>query len=294
MALIPKGGGMTQLRQKMIRDMQLRRFSENTLRVYVDAVAGLAKRYMTSPEQLTDQQVQDYVLYMLYERKLSWGTCDTRVAALQFFYGVTLGRSSVRLALPSRKSERRLPDILSQDEVSRIVAATGNLKHRVLLEAAYSAGLRVSELVHLRIRDIDSGRMMIRVEQGKGNKDRFTILSPRMLDHLRDYWRQYRPTDWLFPARGSAQPLDRSSASKVFGAARDKAGICKTGGIHSLRHAFATHLLEAGVDLRTIQVLMGHRSIATTQRYLQVTSKTLSSAQGRLDLLAIPVVQQFR
>lgn len=285
---------MTQLRQKMLRDMQLRRLADNTQRVYVHAVAGLARRYMKSPDQLTDQQVQDYVLYMLHERKLAWSTCDTSVAALQFFYGITLGRSSVRLALPPRKSEKRLPDILSPEEVARLFAAARNLKHRVLLETAYGAGLRVSELVHLRICDIDSDRMMIRVQLGKGNKDRLTLLSPRMLDHLRDYWRRYRPIDWLFPGKNPAQPLDRSSASKVFDAAKAKAGIHKVGGIHSLRHAFATHLLEADVDLRTIQTLMGHRCITSTQRYLQVTSKKLGSAQNRLDLLAIPDPKQSR
>jgi site-specific recombinase XerD len=249
---------------------------------------------MTSPDQISNQQVQDYVLYMLNDRKLTWSTCDTYVAGLQFFYGVTLGRKSMRLAIPPRKSEKRLPEILSVEEINRLFAAVHNLKHRVLLETAYSSGLRVSELVRLKITDIDSDRMLIRVGQGKGNKDRYTLLSPRILQHLRDYWRKYRPSSWLFPGQKPGQPLDRASASLVFAEAKEKAGIHKIGGIHSLRHAFATHLLEAGVDARTIQILMGHKSIFSTMRYLQVTRKKLGNTQSPLDLLAIPGPGHFR
>ena len=285
---------MTPLREKMVRDMQLRRLSDNTQRVYTHAVFALARHYMKAPERITNDQVQAYVLYMLNERKLTWSTCDTNVAGLKFFYGVTLGRNSMRLAIPPRKSEERLPEILSAGEISRLVAATNNLKHCVLLATAYSAGLRASELIHLKITDIDSDRMMIRVEQGKGNKDRYTLLSPRLLRQLRDYWRKYHPSSWLFPGQKPDRPLDRVSASKVFHAAKEKAGIHKAGGIHSLRHAFATHLLEAGVDARTIQLLMGHRSILSTMRYLQVTRKRLGATQSPLDLLTIPDPGQFR
>lgn len=285
---------MTTLREKMIRDMRLRRFSDNTQRIYLHAVTGLAKRYMTSPDQITDRQVQDYVLFMSEEKKLAWSTCDTNVAGLRFFYGVTLGRKSLTLSLPPRKSESRLPDILSSDEVFRIIEATQNLKHRVLLETAYGAGLRVSELVRLQVRDIDSGRRMIRVVQGKGNKDRFTLLSAKMLDHLMDYWRRYHPSHWLFPGASPEKPLHRASPYRAFVQAKARAGITKIGGIHSLRHAFATHLLEAGVDLRTIQVLLGHRRISSTQRYLQLTSKKLGSVQSPLDLLAVPRPEKTR
>ena len=285
---------MTTLREKMVRDMQLRRLSDNTQRVYTHAVFALARHYMQAPDRLNDRQIQDYVLYMLNGRKLSWSTCDTNVAGLQFFYGVTLGRDSMRLVLPPRKSEKRLPEILSAGEISRLFAAAHNLKHRVLLETAYSAGLRASELVRLKITDIDSGRMMIRVGQGKGNKDRYTLLSPRVLRHLRDYWRKYRPSSWLFQGQKPDRPLDRVSASKVFNAAKEEAGIRKVGGIHSLRHAFATHLLEAGVDVRTIQLLMGHKSILSTMRYLQVTRSKLGTTQSPLDLLTIPDPGQFR
>lgn len=285
---------MTPLREKMVRDMQLRRLSDNTQRVYTHAVFALARHYMKAPDRLTNEQVKAYILYLINERKLAWSTCDTNIAGLQFFYGITLGRDSMRLAIPPRKSEKRLPEILSAEEISRLVAAPKNLKHRVLLATAYSAGLRVSELVHLKITDIDSDRMMIRVEQGKGNKDRYTILSMRLLPQLRDYWRKYHPSSWLFPGRKPGLPLVRESASRVFDAAKEKAGIHKTGGIHSLRHAFATHLLEAGVDARTIQLLMGHRSILSTMRYLQVTRKRLGATQSPLDLLTIPDPGQFR
>ena len=284
---------MTPLREKMVRDMQLRRLSDNTQRVYLHAVFALARHYMQAPDLLNDRQIQDYVLYMLNVRKLSWSTCDTNVAGLQFFYGVTLGRDSMRLVLPPRKSEKRLPEILSAGEISRLFAAARNLKHRVLLETAYSAGLRASELVRLKITDIDSGRMLIRVGQGKGNKDRYTLLSPCVLRHLRDYWRKYRPSSWLFQGQKPDSPLVRVSASKVFNAAKEAAGIRKIGGIHSLRHAFATHLLEAGVDARTIQLLMGHKSILSTMRYLQVTRSKLGTTQSPLDLLTIPGPGQF-
>lgn len=285
---------MTPLREKMVRDMQLRRLSDNTQRIYTHAVFALAKHYMKAPDRLTEEQIKAYILYLLNERKLAWSTCDTNVAALQFFYGITLGRDSMRLAIPARKSEKRLPEILSAEEISRLVAATKNLKHRVLLATTYSAGLRVSELVHLKITDIDSDRMMIRVEQGKGNKDRYTILSPRLLPQLRDYWRKHHPSSWLFPGQKPGRPLTRKSASRVFDAAKEKAGIHKVGGIHSLRHAFATHLLEAGVDARTIQILMGHKSVISTMRYLQVTRKRIGSTQSPLDLLTIPDPGQFR
>jgi site-specific recombinase XerD len=283
---------MNPLRERMIRDMQLRRLAPNTQRVYLNGVRGLAKHYRQSPDMLTDGQVQDYLLYMLNERKVAWSTCDTYVASLQFFYGVTLKRASLRLAIPPRKSEKPLPEILSAEEVQRLFAATNNLKHRTMLMTVYAAGLRVSEAARLKITDLDSRRMMIRVNQGKGNKDRYTILSPRLLQQLREYWRKYRPADWLFPGQKPGRPIDRVSIFRVFIEAKGKANIHKRGGVHSLRHAFATHLLEAGVDVRTIQVLMGHRSILTTMHYLQVTRHKVESTLSPLDLLRTPAQPQ--
>lgn len=280
---------MTQLRQKLIREMQLRRLSPRTQQCYVSAVFDLTKHYMVSPDRISNQQIQDYVLHLMNERKLAWSTVDSRVAALKFFYGSTLNRSSIHVAIPPRRSEKRLPEILSAEELLRLFGCVDNLKHRLLLETTYAAGLRVSETVRLKIKDIDSGRMTIRVEKGKGNKDRYTILSPRLLQDLRAYWRQYRPTSWLFPGRILDEHITRWSASEAFRTAKRAAGIQKSGGIHALRHSFATHLLERGVDLRTIQVLLGHRSLLSTMRYLQVARKKLESTQSPLDsLLAIP------
>ena len=278
---------MNELREKMIRDMQLRRFSERTQVAYVHAVRCLAKHYRRPPDQLTDSEIQDFMLYMLNVRGLSWSTCNQRVSGMRFFYGVTLGRTSTCLAMPPRKTEQRLPEILSAEELKRLFAATNNIKHRTLLKTIYAAGLRVSEGVGLKVTDIDSDRMTIRVEQGKGNKDRYTTLSPRLLQDLREYWKKYRPVLWLFPGHDKNQPMPRDTAYTIYVKTKLKAGIKKTGGIHALRHAFATHMLEAGVDLRTLQELLGHRTIMTTQRYLHVTRKCLGTPTNPLDLLAV-------
>jgi site-specific recombinase XerD len=189
--------------------------------------------------------------------------------------------------MPPYKKVNKLPEILSTDEVERLLCAVTNQKHRTVLMSAYAAGLRLSEIVNLKLGDIDSKRMMIHVKQGKGSKDRYTILSKRLLEQLRIYWKGYRPSEWLFSGRKPGQPISPSTAAAIYYNAKDKAGIKKGKGIHTLRHCFATHLLEAGVDLRTIQVLMGHSSIMTTIIYLKVSRKRLSSVQSPLDLLNI-------
>ena len=278
---------MSELREKMIRDMQLRQLSDRTQESYLFGVRSLAKHYMRPPDQITDREVQDYILHMLNERHLAWSTCNTYVCAMKFFYGTTLGRTSTCLAIPPRKSEQRLPEILSEQELKRLFSVTTNLKHRVLLMTVYSSGLRVGEAVRLKITDIDSDRMMIRVEQGKGRKDRYTVLSPRLLSELREYWKHYRPSSWLFTGQPPDRHLPRGTAYKIYVDAKRKAGIHKTGGIHALRHAFATHMLEARVDLRTLQDLLGHRSLMTTHRYLHVTRKSFGAPGNPLDLLAI-------
>jgi site-specific recombinase XerD len=196
---------------------------------------------------------------------------------------------SIYLDIPARKKDNRLPEILSTEELERLFTALSNQKHRALLMTTYAAGLRVSEVVSLKVGDIDSKRMMIRVQQGKGRKDRYTVLSQRLLKELRTYWRVYRPSVWLFfSGKEYIRPLSISSAQRVYNYAKEKAGIQKGKGIHTLRHCFATHLLEAGVDLRTIQTLMGHCSILTTMVYLQVTRKHLSCVQSPLDLIEVP------
>lgn len=279
---------MTILRKKMIDAMKLRGFAAKTQKSYVDAVLGLALHYKTSPDKLVKEQVQSYLLELSEKRKLSWSSCNIAASAIRFLYGQVLERDEMRVWIPPRKVKSMLPQILSVEEVEVIVTAPGNPKHRALLMTTYGGGLRVGEVVKLKIHDIDSQRMLIRVEQGKGNKDRYTVLSEKLLGELREYWKIQRPPLWLFPGQDPGCPMSRYTAGKIYREAKEKAGVTKQGGIHSLRHAFATHLLEAGVDLRTIQVLLGHTSIRSSMRYLQVTSKRVGSVRSPLDLLALP------
>jgi integrase/recombinase XerD len=279
---------MGTLRERMIREMQLRRFAPGTQEAYVRAVAELARYYGRSPDQIGPEEVKSYLLYLINQRRLNWSTVNVASAAVRFFYGPTLGRPDVGRAIPPRRTPKRLPEILSAEETRRLFAVTTNLKHRVLLMTAYAAGLRVGELVRLKPANIDSSRMMIRVCQGKGQKDRYTVLSKRLLEELRTYWRAHRPTQWLFPGRRPDRPIGRGAVGKIYRRAKAKAGIAKRGGVHTLRHCFATHLLEAGVDVRTIQLLMGHRSIRTTIHYVQLTRKTLGTTPSPLDLLEPP------
>jgi len=279
---------MTAMRQKMIKEMTLRGFSANTQRSYLSAVAGLARYYNQPPEKMNKQMIQDYLFHLMQDRKLKWSTCHSIVCGLRFFYINTLGMDSEFLSIPPRKKVKQLPEVLSTEEVESLLGAASNQKHRTLLMTTYAAGLRVSEVVNLKLTDIDSKRMMIRVQQGKGNRDRYTILSKCLLKELRIYWNMYRPSQWLFSGRKPEKPMPTSTAAAIYYNAKEKAGIKKGNGIHTLRHCFATHMLEAGVDLRTIQVLMGHSSIMTTVVYLKVTRKQISSTQSPLDLLNIP------
>lgn len=278
---------MTALRQKMIRDMQLRRFSARTQETYLSVVERFARHYRQSPDRIPSEKAQDYILHLLNERRLSWSTCDVHANGLMFFYRVVLGQPNA-LTLPPRRHAQRLPEILSASEVERLFAATSDLKHRVMFMVAYGGGLRLNELTHLKVTDIDSKRMLIRVEQAKGNKDRYTLLSQRLLRELRAYWQAYRPKTWLFPGKTPDTPLHESSVQKAIILAKIKAGIRKGGGIHVLRHCFATHLLEAGTDLRTIQNLMGHKSIQTTARYTRITANRVRQTASPLDLLVRP------
>jgi len=279
---------MGALRDRMIREMQLRRFVPGTQEAYVHAVEGLAVHYGRSPDGIRSDEVKDYVHYLLQERGLNWSTVNVAASGIRFFYSKVLGRDDVGRAIPPRRTPKRLPEILSGEEIVRLFEAAENPKHRAMLMTAYAAGLRVSELIRLRVADIDSSRMMIRVRSGKREKDRYTILSRRLLEELRAYWRISHPAHWLFPGAPPGRPISRSTAGKIYRQARDRAGIRKRGGIHTLRHCFATHLLEAGVDIRTIQVLMGHSSIRTTIGYFQMTRKQLDATPSLLDLLDIP------
>jgi integrase/recombinase XerD len=282
---------MTPLRQQMIDQMTVRGMAETTKKAYLQAVTGLAKYYRRSPDQINEQEVQQYLLHLIEERRLAWSSCNVATNGLKFLYHVTLDRREVEFCIPQAKRPQRLPEILGREEIESLLAAAREPKHRTLLMLTYSAGLRVSEVAHLKVRDIDSGHMSVRVEQGKGNKDRYTVLSTRMLKELRSYWLAYRPEVWLFTGRDRTRPMHVKTIQRVFYLAKERAGIGKTCGIHALRHAFATHLLEAGTDLHTIQRLLGHGHLSTTMRYFHLAQKHLLSAGSPLDLLRLPTAQ---
>ena len=284
---------MKPLRKKMIDDMKLRRLAQKTQDLYVSAVAGLAKHYNQSPDLLDKDKIQAYLLYLMEERQLAWSTCNVAVAGMRFFYTQTLGWDVMRLGIPSMRSQQKLPEILSSEDIERLFKCATSLKNKMVLMTTYAAGLRVSELVNLQLSDIDSKRMTIKVRQSKGNKDRYTILSDRLLVELRTYYRQYKPPFWLFYGTQTGDQMSTGTAQTVYYAAKKRAGIRRDGGIHTLRHCFATHLLEAGVDIRTIQSLMGHESIMTTMRYLRVTSKKLAATRSPLDLIETPAIRRL-
>jgi site-specific recombinase XerD len=268
----------------MDEDMIVRGMADRTREAYVWAVTGLAKFYRRSPDQISDAEVQAYLLHLIRDRQRSWSTCNIVVHGLRFFYHTTLKRDRTTFCIPTPRQPGRLPALLSREEVQRLIGQATNQRHRAMLLTAYAAGLRLNEVLHLRIADIDSARMTIRVEQGKGGQDRYTILSPHLLAALRAYWTAYRPATWLFPGRGG-RPMDPSGLQRAYHVAKRRAAITKRGGIHALRHAFATHLLEAHVDLHTIQRLLGHKSISTTTRYWHLTHASLTTQAARLDLL---------
>ena len=279
---------MTPLRQRMIREMQLRQFTQRTIDSYVDAVAGLAGHYGRSPDLLNLEEVRSYLHHLLVERQLAQGTCNLRAAAITFFYRDVLGQTTFQLHGVRRKHSGKLPDIFSRQELTRLFEACNLLQHRVFLMTTYAAGLRLNEVRHLRPSHIHSDRLLIRVEQGKGQKDRYTLLSPCLLQQLRIYWREYRLTDWLFPNKKRTGPILRGTAQHIYYNAKRRAGLQHGHGIHTLRHCFATHLLEAGIDLRTIQQLLGHRNLQTTALYLHVTEKKLTDLHSPFDLLRRP------
>ncbi len=276
---------MTKLREQMTQDMILRGLSPNTQQAYLRAVSQLAQHYDRSPDRVSNREVKAYLFHLHQSKERSTSTCNVATAALRFLYHQTLGRSRTDFDIPIARKPTRLPHVLSRDEVARLVSRTHFLKHRVLFLIAYSAGLRVSEAVTLRPTDIDSGRMVIRVEQGKGAKDRLTVLSPRLLEGLREYFRRERPGPFLFPSRDGKGHLCAGGLKHAFVAAKRRAKIEKPGGIHMLRHSFATHMLEAGTDLHTLQRLLGHRSIRTTARYLHLLEPARRAAQACPDLL---------
>lgn len=277
---------MTPLRKMMIRELELHRKAPSTVSSYVKAVEELALYYGRSPDRISREEVRDYLHYVMVTKKLSYSSCNHKMAAINFFYRQVL-RRKIDLRVPMKK-ESRLPEPLSREEVTRLIEAAHNRKHRVLMMTAYGAGLRVSELIRLKPLDINSDRMLIRVEQGKGRKDRYTLLSQRLLSELRTYWQEYHPGEWLFMNQAGTDHAPTYTAARAFYRMKERAGIVHGHGIHTLRHSFATHLLEAGVDLRTIQILMGHNSLNTTIKYLHITQKHLGETQNPLDLLRLP------
>ena len=276
---------MTPLRQRMLEDMSIRNFAQNTQESYLQQVSSFARHFSRSPEELGPEEIRAYQTHLVIDRHLSASSVGIASAALRFLYRVTLRRDWKPDDIPMPKKPFKLPVVLSPDEVMRFLACIENLKHHTILTTAYAAGLRVSEATHLKVIDVDSQRMMLRVDQGKGNKDRYVMLSPRLLDDLRSYWKVTRPKEWLFPGDIPGQPISRHAVGLACEKAHRASGITKPITPHSLRHAFATHLLESGTDVRRIQLLMGHRSLATTSRYLKIATSTVCATISPLDLL---------
>jgi len=274
---------MTPLRRRMTEDMILRNRTPQTIKAYTGWVADFARYFLASPEYLGPEHVRSYLLHLIQERQVSCNVPKQARLALQFLDRVTLGREWVVEKVACPKAPKKLPVVLSQDEMARFLDALQNPKHRALLMTAYAGGLRLSEVARLRVEDIDGARMVIHVRQGKGHKDRDVMLSPRLLAVLREYWKLQRPRPYLFPGRHPDRPISVRTVQMVCERALSASGLSKHVHMHTLRHSFATHLLESGTDLRTIQVLLGHHSFSTTARYLHITTAALKLTRGPFD-----------
>jgi len=283
---------MTPLRQRLIEDMQVRNLSINTQTAYTRHVAQFARHFDRSPELLTPEDIRTYQVYLTNKKKLSPRSIIAATAALRFLYTVTLSKDwNMARSVPLPKEPQTLPVILSRDEAMHFLSCVRNLKVKTVLTTCYAAGLRISEATHLKPTHIDSQRMVIRVEKGKGAKDRYVMLSPKLLEILRDWWRLARPKEWLFPGgvTGQGGPLTVKMIQLTCQKVLTRSGLSKPVTPHSFRHAFATHLLERGTDLRTLQLLLGHKSIATTARYLHLATSTVCATISPLDLLPHPL-----
>jgi integrase/recombinase XerD len=274
---------MTALRRRMIEDMTLRNLAPLTIQVYVERVATFARYFNVSPQRLGPDQIRAYLLYLVQERHVSWSYFNQARCALQFLYRITLGKDWVMEAVACPKQQKKLPIVMSHDELEQYFRAITNVKHRAILMTTYAAGLRLSEVCHLRVDDIDSQRMVIRICQAKGHKDRYVMLSPQLLAILRQYWKAVRPRHYLFPGADPDRPINPRTVQEVCKAALLTSGLKKNVSVHTLRHSFATHLLEAGTDLRTIQILLGHQNLSTTARYLHVSTAALKATHSPLD-----------
>jgi integrase/recombinase XerD len=280
---------MSPLRQRMIEDMKVRNLAPATQRSYVNAVVRFSRHFNSPPQRLALEAVRAYQVDLV-DRGISWSGLNKVVCALRFFYGVTLGRTELPDHIPHAKEPRKLPVVLSSDEVVRFLQSVAGVQHRVALTTAYAAGLRVSEVARLKIADIDSRRMVIRVEEGKGGKDRYVMLSPQLLAILRQYYRLGRPRHWLFPGRADDRPMAPEGLHKACRSASLAAALGKRVTVHTLRHSFATHLLENGTDISIIQALLGHSQVSTTARYAQVSPGMVGKTTSPLDRLGSKVV----
>lgn len=280
---------MTPLRERFIRELTLRGKSPRTEEAYVGAVAGLARYYRKSPDQISDEQVKGYLFHLARERKLAPSSLNQVVSAVRAFQHLVLERpmESLERAVPRLRHQVRRPEVFSVEELETLFTrGCSEPRDRAFLMTVYGAGLRLSEAIRLRPEHLLSERMQIRVELGKGGKDRYTLLSPRLLDELRSYWRACRPGQWLFPSpQDPSQPISDHTGQHIFWRAVKRAGLPRHGGIHSLRHSFATHLLEAGVEITVLQRLLGHSSLSTTAGYLHVRQERLAQIQSPLQLL---------
>ena len=265
--------------------LTLQRVSPSTMDAYLRAVSGLSAYYSQPAAGLTNEQIQDYLLFCIKEKQLAWASCNVLFCGLRKYYQEYLGRKASEFSIPRRPRSRRLPLILSREDVRAILSAPTNVKHRSLLHMVYGSGLRVSEVVKLRPEHIDSARMMVRVEQAKGRKDRYTILSSTCLELLRRYWREYQPRTWLFPGQDYQRPLSITSAQRIYHQAREKAGVTGGRGIHTLRHCFATHLSDLGVEIFIIRKWLGHAKMETTSIYLHISPERPKTLASPLDSL---------
>ena len=279
---------MSPLRRRMIEDMTIRNLSPATQQSYIHAVSKFSRYFGRSPEKLTLEDVRAYQVH-LASMAVSWGSLNQAVCALRFFYGVTLGQATIPERIPYAREPCKLPTVLSADEIVRFLEAVSSLKSRVALTTAYAAGLRVSEVVALKLRDIDSDRRVIRIENGKGGKERYVMLSEPLLGILRSYWRLAHPSLYLFPGRTENKPIEQTVLHAACRSAAAAAGLDKRVSVHVLRHSFATHLLESGADIRVIQVLLGHENLSTTARYTRVSTGLIAATASPLDRLSLDV-----
>jgi integrase/recombinase XerD len=277
---------ISPLRQRLIDDMTARRYGEKAQKAYVRHVRTFTAFLGRSPDTATKEDLRGFQLH-LAQQPISAGSINAAIAALRFFFNVTLERPEIVRPLRTVNKPRRAPVVLSQEEVARLLEAAPSLKYKAALSVAYGAGLRVSEVANLKVSDIDSGRMMLRVEQGKGQRDRYVMLSPQLLELLRAWWRAARPPVWLFPGQNPINPITPRQLNRAVTAAKDLAGISKRVSPHTLRHSFATHLLEQGVDIRVIQVLLGHAKLETTALYTRVAVNTVRDIKSPLERLGV-------